>query len=97
MIRRLELAALLALLTFCAACELTTPPECVALCEQIQRWSEQCNGPKLSTTACMEKYACRADNHYRQREKSVDCWNKLVQWTPNLKAELDCSKPPPGL
>jgi len=25
------------------------------------------------------------------------CWDALVAWTPNLKAELDCSKPPPKI
>jgi len=84
-------------LVFVTACEQVTPPECERLCKQIEQWSVTCNGPALSMDTCIRLHSVQSNNASSQRVMGAHCWDALVAWTPNLKAELDCSKPPPRI
>jgi len=70
-----------------------TPVECVQLCERINKWTVQCKAPLLSLETCKNSYRRTAGAD----ATAVGCWNTLMEWTPNLVAELDCTKPPPKL
>lgn len=83
---------LMALALLGASCG-RTPAECVQLCEQIHKWTVQCKAPLLSLETCKSSY-WRNDGI---NTTAVGCWNTLMEWTPNLAAELDCTKPPPRL
>lgn len=87
--RVLFVAVLLVTLAACGR----VPDECISLCQQIEKWTIQCKAPLLSVDTCKRAY-CRTDGF---NTTAVNCWNTLMEWTPNLAAELDCSKPPPKL
>lgn len=73
------------LLTSCGV----TPPECVAYCERIEQWAEQCKKPKFSLASCKHHFECGGGNTC---VGALRCWQMLLRWAPDMKAEFDCTK-----
>lgn len=63
-----------------------TPPECIAYCEQIEKWATQCKRPKFSQASCREHF--RSGEHYN--DLSMKCWRMALAWSPNPEAEFNC-------
>ncbi len=68
-------------------------PECVQLCERVEKWTKACNAPILPIKACTARFTPRNDAE-RNRD-AMACWKQLVYWERDLSAEIDCSKMPP--
>jgi hypothetical protein len=69
-----------------------SPKECIALCERANLWAKHCGYPELDVDTCARGLS---GNHLESSKNAIKCWNSLIAWIPDTKAEFDCSKPPP--
>jgi hypothetical protein len=77
-------------------CDTEPPDECIQLCNRIEAWTQACKAPSLSAKTCANKFTYDRRSTGRS-SLAIECWSKLMEWTPNLAAEFDCTQPPPGL
>ena len=97
--KRMALAVLVASLLL-AGCG-KTPDLCVAYCDAVVQWSEQCRAVPYPREACLDKYhSCSWVPHDRRlgvADLEVNCWQRLIAMrTPGTK-EIDCARVPEGL